>query len=133
MPASMMSADTGGSVKVIGSSIAIVADGPIPGSTPIRVPTSTPMKQYQRFCRLRATLKPSARWGKYCERKSIAPSSLPRPQRKRQAQLVYEQRDREHDQYDGQEEHLLPAERMPGQGADDDQNRARDHQAEGPE
>src|SRR5215467_4233699 len=99
MPASMMSAGTGGSVKVIGSSIAIVADGPIPGSTPISVPTSTPMKQYQMFWRLRATLKPSVRWGKYCARKSIAPPSLPAgPQRERQAQPVDEQRHRENDQ-----------------------------------
>ena len=45
MPASMMSAETGGSTKVAGSSIAMVATGPMPGSTPISVPSSTPMKQ----------------------------------------------------------------------------------------
>ncbi len=45
MPASMISADTGGRPKVIGSSMAMVATGPIPGSTPISVPSSTPMKQ----------------------------------------------------------------------------------------
>jgi hypothetical protein len=44
MPASMMSAVTGGSAYVAGSSIAIVATGPMPGSTPISVPTSAPMK-----------------------------------------------------------------------------------------
>ena len=38
MPASMMSADTGGKMNVSGSSIAIVASGPIPGSTPTAVP-----------------------------------------------------------------------------------------------
>jgi hypothetical protein len=46
MPASMISADTGGSTNVAGSSIEIVAIGPMPGSTPISVPRSTPMKQY---------------------------------------------------------------------------------------
>ena len=45
----MMRAETGGTLKVIGSSIAIVASGPMPGSTPISVPTKTPMKQNQRF------------------------------------------------------------------------------------
>ena len=41
----MISADVGGSAYVTGSSIASVATGPIPGSTPISVPISTPMKQ----------------------------------------------------------------------------------------
>ena len=41
----MIMAATGGTLKVSGSSIAMVAVGPIPGSTPIKVPTSTPMKQ----------------------------------------------------------------------------------------
>src|SRR5262252_6766695 len=130
MPASMMSADTGGSVKVIGSSIAIVADGPMPGSTPINVPTITPMKQYHVFWRLRATLKPSVRWGKCCAKNSISPSSLPGPQRERQSQPVHEQRDGERDQYGGQEDHFLPAERLPAQGTDDDQDRARHDQSE---
>jgi hypothetical protein len=44
MPASMISAATGGSVYVIGSSIAMVVDGPRPGSTPISVPSRQPMK-----------------------------------------------------------------------------------------
>jgi hypothetical protein len=42
MPASMMSAETGSSAYVVGSNIAIVATGPIPGSTPISVPRSVP-------------------------------------------------------------------------------------------
>src|SRR5688572_24091216 len=61
MPASMMSAATGGTLKVSGSSIAIVASGPMPGSTPIRVPSSTPMKQNQRFCSVSATVNPKMR------------------------------------------------------------------------
>src|SRR5688572_6335564 len=61
MPASMMSAATGGTLKVSGSSIAMVASGPMPGSTPMRVPSSTPMKQNQRFCSVSATLKPKMR------------------------------------------------------------------------
>ena len=58
MPASMMSADRGDSVVVIGRSIAIVASGPMPGSTPIRVPSRTPMKQTKREAGVSACLKP---------------------------------------------------------------------------
>ena len=36
---------TGGTPKVIGISIAMVPSGPIPGSTPISVPTETPSRQ----------------------------------------------------------------------------------------
>src|SRR5687767_725346 len=61
MPASMISADTGATLKVIGSSIAMVASGPMPGSTPISVPRNTPMKQNQIFCSESATLKPRIR------------------------------------------------------------------------
>ena len=45
MPASMISAPTGGRPKVIGSSMAMVASEPMPGSTPISVPTSAPSRQ----------------------------------------------------------------------------------------
>ena len=45
MPASMIRAEIGGSVNVIGSSMAMVAVGPSPGSTPISVPRKTPSRQ----------------------------------------------------------------------------------------
>jgi hypothetical protein len=45
MPASMISAASGCSVNEIGSSMATVVTGPIPGSTPMTVPSRTPMKQ----------------------------------------------------------------------------------------
>src|SRR5215210_6371429 len=61
MPASMMRADTGGTLNVIGSSIAIVASGPMPGNTPISVPRKQPMKQNHRFCSVNATPNPSDR------------------------------------------------------------------------
>src|SRR5690242_12769401 len=61
MPASMMSAETGWSAKVAGSSIAMVATGPMPGSTPISVPRKQPIRQYMMFDHVRATPKPSMR------------------------------------------------------------------------
>ena len=44
MPESMISAETGGSVKVSGNSMAMVASGPSPGSTPTAVPSRQPTK-----------------------------------------------------------------------------------------
>src|SRR5512142_2908474 len=61
MPASMISAPTGATLKVSGNSIAMVASGPMPGSTAIKVPTETPIRQYSRFCQERATPKPEIR------------------------------------------------------------------------
>ena len=45
MPAIRMTADATSMVKENGSSSEIVGTGPSPGSTPITVPTNTPMKQ----------------------------------------------------------------------------------------
>src|SRR5918998_5350311 len=59
MPASMMIAVTGSSPNVIGSRIAIVAAGPRPGSTPISMPMTTPMRQNSRLVGSSTTLKPS--------------------------------------------------------------------------
>src|SRR5437868_4515226 len=44
MPASMISAPTGGRPKVIGNNMATVAMVPMPGSTPTRVPTNAPIR-----------------------------------------------------------------------------------------
>ena len=41
----MISAATGGSAYVAGNSMAMVATGPMPGSTPMSVPSRQPMKQ----------------------------------------------------------------------------------------
>src|SRR5450631_1016553 len=40
----------------------MVATGPMPGSTPIRVPTIEPINAYNRLTGVRATLNPRARW-----------------------------------------------------------------------
>src|SRR5215813_4595541 len=90
MPASMIRAPTGGSPKVIGSSMAMVATEPMPGSTPINVPTSAPIRQNTRFHGVAATEKPSARLA----RRSCMTNSLgsePRPQLEREIQQVDEQ------------------------------------------
>jgi hypothetical protein len=45
MPASMMMPSMGDRWKVIGSNSPMVASGPMPGRTPMKVPKVTPMKQ----------------------------------------------------------------------------------------
>src|SRR5882757_5112804 len=71
MPASMISAPTGGRPKVIGNSMATVAMVPMPGSTPTSVPTSAPIRQSRRLIGVNATPKPRARLEKSS---AIAPS-----------------------------------------------------------
>ena len=54
----MMIDAVGDIVKVIGSSSDMVATGPMPGSTPISVPTNTPTKQAARLPGCRLTARP---------------------------------------------------------------------------
>src|SRR5262244_1451287 len=61
MPASMISAPTGSKLNVIGRSMVMVATGPIPGSTPISVPTMHPTKASPRLGSVSAVENPSAR------------------------------------------------------------------------
>src|SRR4029079_9707615 len=61
MPASMISDAVGGRWKVIGSNMAMVATGPIPGSTPISVPTMQPKNAHSRFWKVMAVFRPIAR------------------------------------------------------------------------
>src|SRR5690606_32545317 len=57
----MISADTGSPIwNVTGRSIAIVAVAPMPGRTPINVPSNTPIRQKPRFASVDAVEKPSA-------------------------------------------------------------------------
>src|SRR5215813_5422533 len=102
----MISAATGGSEKVTGSSMAMVATGPRPGSTPTSVPSSAPIRQNSRFWGVAATPKPNAR---FWIRSPTPPS--PRPDRKRQRQALDEQqpcKEREHRaQHDGRDPAVL--------------------------
>src|SRR3569832_1054036 len=94
MPASMISAPTGASEKVIGRSIATVATVPMPGSTPTSVPTSAPSRQKPILAGCAATEKPSAR---FWNRSNMRPASGQegRPQRERQFENPGEQHDAE--------------------------------------
>src|SRR5438045_1362191 len=58
MPANRMNAAVDSTLKVIGSSKAMVSAGPSPGRTPIAVPSVVPTRHHRRFIGVSATAKP---------------------------------------------------------------------------
>ena len=119
-------AETGSSVNEIGSSMATVVTGPMPGSTPTRVPSRTPMKQYRRFCAVNATPKPMVRFA----RKSIAGLEKRRPDWQRQAQRDHEYSDREGGERHGQSRRLQRPRVSAGECRDERDHDERDHKTE---
>src|SRR5690349_16599402 len=118
MPASMISADTGGSAYVAGNSIAMVATGPMPGSTPISVPSGQPMKQYSRLIGVTATPKPMAR----LETRSMGVSSAGdegRPHGELQLEKQDEGRVTAEAQHDREDRHFLEIEPVACQRRDE--------------
>src|SRR6476620_11828811 len=124
MPASMISAPTGGRPKVIGSSIAIVASGPMPGSTPISVPTSAPIRQSPRLVGVTATPKPNQRF----VRMSMMRPLEPRPELQRQVQPVGEQHGAKRGEDRAPDQRLDPADLLGGVSRDHERDVARDHE-----
>src|SRR5512146_3192768 len=129
MPASMMSAETGCSAKVAGSSIAIVATGPMPGSTPISVPRRQPIRQYMMFDQVSATPKPSIR---LCSSSMEFSSGAADgeglqgvdvgAERDRQLQAGHEDEGAEDDEEDGEEERLAEMEAVAAEARADDED-----------
>src|SRR5215831_14794793 len=98
MPASMISAAVGGRWKVMGSSMAMVATGPMPGRTPIRVPTMQPTKAYSRFWSESATFIPRTR----LPSRSMSPDPVDDGDVHLQSDLEHEHaEDRQHDDVEG--------------------------------
>src|SRR3954469_18660288 len=107
MPASMMSAVIGDKLNVTGRSIAMVATGPMPGSTPISVPSTTPIRQYSRLIGETATPKPMIRLLKMSI--MAGPSAHNRrPHREGQREPLHEDQYREDDQYYVKDADLFP-------------------------
>src|SRR5688572_3918328 len=139
MPASMISAPTGGRPNVIGNSIAMVASGPMPGSTPISVPTSVPTRHRKMFIGNRivvprnfnstnwkTTPKPCAR---LVNRSMVRPSD-PRPELQRQVQSPGEQQRAEQREHRSPDQGFGPADLVGRVGRDDQHNIARNDEAE---
>jgi hypothetical protein len=58
MPPNMMNALMGSRPNVTGNSTATVSAGPMPGNTPIAVPSVVPSSAHSRFCAVSAFTKP---------------------------------------------------------------------------
>src|SRR5918994_289740 len=130
MPASMMSDEAGGRVKVKGRSIAIVVIGAMPGSTPTNVPINAPRKQKPRLAGVSATEKPVARLPIRSMRDPRAgrtPSPRPGPQR--QTKPADKQRDGEGREADRQHEVLAQAHVRGGESRAQHDRGAREREA----
>src|SRR5215470_5700029 len=130
MPASMISAPTGGRPNVIGSSIATVAIVPMPGSTPTSVPTSAPIRHSMRLMGEKATPKPRARLEK---RSTITPSldQETRPELQRQPERIGKKQTATDRQADADDDRFLPPGLRRSQRSDHEGGECRDDQAEG--
>src|SRR5437588_9243464 len=109
MPASMISAPTGGSPKVIGSSIAMVATVPMPGRTPTKEPTNAPSKQNRMLYGLAATWKPIQRFTRRSDMICPPRSVKARPELEWQIEQVDEQQNAEHRHCHGGDQAFDPA------------------------
>src|SRR5712671_2909718 len=129
MPASMISAPTGGRPNVIGSSIATVAMVPMPGSTPTSVPTRAPIRHSRRLIGVKATPKPRAR----LEKSSAITPSLNQETREklqRQPQRIRKEQTAADRQANADNDGFLPFRFRRAQRGDDETRECRNHQAQ---
>src|ERR671938_240482 len=126
----MMSAATGLRLKVIGNSMAMVATGPMPGSTPISVPSRQPISAYNRWIGVKATPKPMIRLWKICSIARLRLAEVLGPQRERQRQAFHEYEHREDDQDDVEHCDFAPLELVAAISGDEHERGGGDHQAE---
>src|SRR3954453_15147292 len=132
MPASMISAPTGGNPNVIGSSIATVAMVPMPGSTPTSVPTSAPIRHSRRLIGVKATPKPRAR----LEKSSAITPSLnqeTREELQRQPERIGEKQTAADRQEDADDDGLFPLGFRRAQRGNDEAGKGRDHESQRPD
>src|SRR3954471_13332793 len=129
MPASMISAPTGGRPNVIGSSIATVAMVPMPGSTPTSVPTSAPIRHSNRLTGVKATPKPRAR----LEKSSAITPSLDQETREelqRQPKRIREKQTAANCQANTDDDGFLPLGLRRSQRCDDEACKRLNHQTQ---
>src|SRR5690349_6112863 len=129
MPASMINAPTGLRLKVIGSSMAMVATGPMPGSTPISVPSRQLISAKSRLIGVAATPKPITRLWKICSIGAARSAEVLGPDRERQRQALHEHEHREHDEDDEENGHFLPLELVAAGRADEHERCGGDDEA----
>src|SRR5438128_2485265 len=143
MPASMISAPTGGRPKVIGSSMATVAMVPMPGSTPTSVPTRAPIRQSRMFIGIGIDIPPR-NGGAHCTNWKTTPKPRPRLENRSpmttsanhkgrqhlqwQTQRVWKQKGAECGEADADDESFLPLRLVRAKGCDQEtRHRREDH------
>src|SRR5215475_9159261 len=125
----MMSAPVGSTLKVSGNSMAMVAIGPMPGSTPIKVPTRHPMKASTRLTGDNAVAKPSPRLPIKSNIDESSIADQPRRERDRESRRKLEQADANSGHQHAHHNRFHPANLVAGKGGNDDGNRARHDQS----
>src|SRR4051794_20780027 len=131
MPASMISAPTGGRPNVMGSSMATVAMVPIPGSTPTNVPTSAPIRQSRRLIGVKATPKPRARF----EKSSVitsSPNQKTREKLQRQPQRIRKKQTAADGEANADNDGFLPPRLRRAERRNQETCECRDHQTQRP-
>src|SRR5262245_53129691 len=125
MPASMMSDDSGSRPKLIGKSIPMVGIGPMPGSTPISVPSRHPSRAKPRFLSDTAAPKPVARFWSRSNSILAAP-----PRRQWLPQQVDEHHDSEYRQAHAEQDRFAQLDLGPGIGGENRQQDGREREAD---
>src|SRR5262249_35448200 len=126
----MMSAPVGSTLKVSGNSMAMVAIGPMPGSTPIKVPTRHPMKASRRLTGDNAVAKPSPRLPIKSNMNTSSITHQPWREWNRQAQRKLEQADANSSHQYAHHDRIDPANLLARKGGSDDGNRSGHNQSQ---
>src|SRR5262245_10626387 len=128
----MMSAPVGSTLKVSGNSMAMVAIGPTPGSTPIKVPTRHPVKASRRLTGDNAVAKPSPRLPIKSNIDASSIADQPWRERDRQSQRKLEQADANSSHQHADHNRFYPANLIAREGGNDDGNRSGHDQSQRP-
>src|SRR3989339_1656464 len=107
--------------------MAMVASGPMPGSTPISVPSRQPTKAYIRFTGVKATPKPSARW---LNNSMLIHHQKHGPDWQLQLEQQYKSQVTQGGQRGGQQRRFLKLETLAGQAGNKGQQVNTRHQAQ---
>src|SRR5262245_50722772 len=125
----MMSAPVGSTLKVSGNSMAMVAIGPMPGRTPIKVPTRHPMKASTRVTGDNPVAKPSPRLPIKPNTEQYSTADQPRRERDRESPRKLEQAYPNSGHHHAHHNRCPRANPAAGKGGNDDGNRARHDQS----
>src|SRR2546429_996774 len=128
----MMSAPVGSTLKVSGNSMAMVAIGPMPGSTPIKVPTRHPVKASRRLIGDNAVAKPSPRFPIKSNIDTSSIADQPRREGDREPQRKLEQADANSSHQYAHHRRFDPANLITRKGGNDDGDRPRYDQSQRP-